>query len=122
MSAYDYYKFYLKAEDLMGKSHMVKVCKAYPKKFFTETRLVIEFEGKRKALKLNETQAEAMMDITGTEHERQWIGAEVTLTPAKLFNGKQTIKVTGKTHVLKAGLDTPAATRPAKNAPVEVGQ
>jgi hypothetical protein len=107
MSAYDYYKFYLKAEDLMGKSHMVKVSKAYPKKFFTETKLVLEFEGKRKALKLNETQAEAMMDITGTEHERQWVGAEVTLTPAKLFNGKQTIKVTGKTHVLTAKVNQP---------------
>lgn len=100
MSAYDYYQFYLKPEDLRGQEHTVKITKAYPKKFFTETKLVLEFENKRKAMKLNSTQAEAMMDITGTEHEKQWIGKEITLSDKVMFNGKRTIKITAKAAAL----------------------
>lgn len=93
MSAYDYYKFYLKPEDLLGKTHVVKITKAYPKKFFGDEKLVLEFEGKRKALKLNETHAQDMMTITGTEHESQWVGVTITLTDKKSFNGGHTIKI-----------------------------
>lgn len=93
MSAYDYYKFYLKPEDLLGKAHVVKISKVYPVNFFGEKKLVMEFEGKRKALKVSAAQAEDMMTITGTEHERQWIGTEITLTDVRVFNGKHTIGI-----------------------------
>ena len=89
---------------------MVKVTKAYPQNFFGDKKLVLEFEGKRKALKLNETQAEDMMTITGTEHERQWIGAEIVLTDKRNFNG---------THTIHIGMSRPAVKQEAaRNVPI----
>lgn len=102
MSAYDYYKFYLKPEDLRGQEHTVKIVSVYPGKFYNpktrkeDTKLVMVFDGKKKELVLNSTQAGEMMTITGTEHERQWIGTEITLAAGTGFNGKQTIKIKAK--------------------------
>jgi hypothetical protein len=121
MSAYDYYKFYLKPEDLQGKEHTVKVSKVYPDLFYNpktrreERKLVLEFEGKRKAMVLNATQAGAMMQLTGTEHERQWIGAVLTLTAGAGFNARQTIKI-GTAHAAEALFKAQV------NQPLEVGQ
>ena len=101
MSAYDFYKFYLKPEDLRGSTHTVKISSVYPGKFYNpktrkeESKLVLMFEGKKKEMVLNATQAGEMMAITGTEHERQWIGAEIVLSAGAGFNGKQTIRISG---------------------------
>jgi hypothetical protein len=122
MSAYDYYKFYLKPEDLQGKEHTVKVAKVYPDLFYNpktrkeERKLVLEFEGKKKAMVLNATQAGMMMYITSTEHERQWIGTEIVLTAATGFNAKQTIRITA---VVKAEAEKLFNAPVSRNVPVE---
>lgn len=101
MSAFDYYKFFLKVADLLDKEHTVKISKVYvhpvynPNTRKTENKLALSFENRKKDMILNATQADALMSISGTEHEQKWIGTEITLAACVGFNNKKTIKISG---------------------------
>lgn len=101
MSAFEYYKFFLKVDDLQGKEHTVKVARVYVHQVYNpntrkqEPKLAMSFENRKKDMILNATQADAMMSITGTEHEQKWIGAEITLAACVGFNNKKTIRIMG---------------------------
>ncbi len=100
MSVMKYYKLYLKPEDLQGRTVTVKICKVYPEDHYSikDKRelevLVLEFEGKKRAMILNRSQADDLSRVTGEEDDEQkWVGQVVSLSPLKGYNGKQTIKV-----------------------------
>lgn len=122
MSVQKYYKLYLKPEDLKGKTATVKISKVYEEYHYNlKARadvacLVLEFEGKVRAMILNPTQADDVTRATGEEvDETKWIGQYISISPAKGYSGKTTIKVTKP--IRAEGVFTAR-----KNVPVEVGQ
>jgi hypothetical protein len=101
MTIQTYYKLYLKPEDLQGKTATVKISKVYEEQHYNlKARkdiacLVIEFEGKMRALILNPTQADDVTRVTGEDtDENKWIGHFISISPVKGYSGKTTIKVT----------------------------
>lgn len=100
MSVYDYYDIYLKADDLRGESHAVKVERVAvkefpnPRTFKQEKKIVLKFERRRPLMILNSTQAAAIMKIAGTDDERKWCAVEFVITAGRAVNGKNTIVVT----------------------------
>lgn len=100
MSIKKYYKLYLKPEDLQGKTATVKISKVTPEFHYSikDKReiemLVLEFEGKKRAMILNRAQADDLSRVTGEEEEDQkWVGHVISLSPIKGYSGKQTIKI-----------------------------
>jgi hypothetical protein len=102
-SAYDVYTFYLEPADLKGQSHSVKIMKAHVEPVFDPNlkrgvpRILLSFENRKKVLPLNKTQVGALIEIFGTDDYSQWLGKEITLTPATASNRKDTIAITSKT-------------------------
>jgi hypothetical protein len=68
----------LKAADLQGNEPVVKIATVEQKKFDDGNKLVITFEGKKKALVCNKTNANRIASAYGTDTDA-WIGKEVTL-------------------------------------------
>jgi hypothetical protein len=68
----------LKAADLQGAEPVVKIEKVEMKKFDDGNKLVIAFEGKKKALVCNKTNANRIAHAYGTDTDA-WIGKEITL-------------------------------------------
>lgn len=101
-SAYDVYTFYLEPADLKGQSHAVKIIKAHVEPVFDPIlkkgvlRIVLSFENRKKVMPLNKTQVGALIEIFGTDDYSQWVGKEITLTPATATNRKYTIAITSK--------------------------
>ena len=99
-SAYDLYTFYLDPEDLRGQSHSVKISQVKPGAVFDPIlkrdvqKLIVTFDGRKKALPLNKTQVTALIEITGTDDYTKWTGADIIITPAQARNNKQTITIT----------------------------
>ena len=100
MSVNKYYKLYLKPEDLQGRTVTVKISKVSPEPHYDlkekcdVEKLELTFEGKRRVLILNRSQADDLSRVTGEEDDEQkWIGQVVSLSPLKGYNGKQTIKI-----------------------------
>jgi len=124
---YDYYRLYLKVSDLQGKTVTVKVSRVSveahysPKAKREENCIVLDFEGKKRALILNRGQADDMTRITNEEDETRWVGTEITLAPVKGLGGRDTIKVGHKALGNAAGLFKGAAVM-KKNQPLEVGK
>ena len=58
--------------------------------------MVLSFENRKKKMPLNKTQAGKLIEILGTDDYSQWVGAEITLTPALASNRKDTIAITSK--------------------------
>lgn len=101
MTIQNYYKLYLKPEDLQGKTATVKISKVYPELHYDlktrkdVQRLVLEFEGKQRAMILNPAQADDVTRATGEDtDETKWIGHYISISPLKGYSGKNTIKVT----------------------------
>ena len=101
-SAFDVYEFYLDPADLKGQSHTVKIATVQVTPVFDPItrkgipRVVLSFESRKKKMPLNKTQAAALIEILGTDDYSQWGKAEITLTPAKASNRKDTISITSK--------------------------
>ncbi len=99
-SVYDLFVFLLQASDLQGKSHALTIAAVdvedvyNPRAKRPQPALVITFEHARKHMKLNKTQAAALMAITGTDDYSKWPGTQVVLTPALSPNGQETITIT----------------------------
>lgn len=88
----------LKATDLQGHEPTVIIEKVEMKKFDSSNKLVITFEGKKKALVCNKTNANRIAFAYGTNTDN-WIGREITLyTDLVDFQGKavEAIRVRAK--------------------------
>ncbi len=78
----------LKAADLQGHEPVVVIETVEMKKFDTGNKLVISFEGKKKALVCNKTNANRIAHFYGTNTDG-WIGKELILyTDLVDFQGK----------------------------------
>lgn len=78
----------LKAADLQGHEPTVVIADVQMKKFNESNKLVITFEGKKKALICNKTNANRIAHAFGTNTDN-WIGREVVLfTDLVDFQGK----------------------------------
>ena len=99
-SALDIYTFYLEAAALRGQSHALTVAAATlkdvwdPRAKRAVPHIILTFAKAKRVMKLNKTQAGAMIEITGTDDYTRWPGARVILTPAPSPNGKETIMIT----------------------------
>lgn len=100
MSAFDYYEFYLEVKDLKDQAHVVKIERVRVAEFYNnrdrknEKKIVLHFVNRRKRMVLNKTQAAAVMEISGTDDEKKWVGVELVLTGGRASNGKETIIIT----------------------------
>lgn len=88
----------LKAADLQGNEPTVTIANVEMKKFDNGNKLVISFEGKKKSLVCNKTNANRIAFAFGTNTDN-WIGQQVTLfTDMVDFQGKlvEAIRVRAK--------------------------
>lgn len=87
---------HLIAEDLGGKPIVVTISAWDVQRFHLptgeETKPILRFQGAKKFLILNKTNAETLTRLTGSERLDDWIGARVQLVPGSI-NGKKTIIV-----------------------------
>jgi hypothetical protein len=68
----------LKAADLQGREIPVTIANVAMKKFDNGNKLVLHFEGKKKTLVCNKTNAKRISSMYGTNTDL-WIGNEITL-------------------------------------------
>lgn len=98
-STKDLFTFYLKAEDLKNRSHLVAVEETgiidvfNPRAKRNEPRLYLRFYKAKLTMLINKTQAVALERITGTDDYSQWIGHQVIISPATTANGAGTILI-----------------------------
>jgi len=98
-STKDLFTFYLSADDLKGRSHLVTIedVKIYdvfnPRARKNEPRLGIRFHKARLTMLINKTQAIGLEMITGTDDYTRWIGHQLIISPAPSANGRDTIAV-----------------------------
>lgn len=95
----DLYTYYLTAEQLLGKSHVVHIAACTVEELWNrqtkrkESKLVLRFHGKKLALVCNKTQAAALEQITGSDDFSKWVGHSITLSPGKAPTGANTIVI-----------------------------
>lgn len=98
-SIHDLFTFYLKAEQLQGRSVTVHIESCTVEQVFNprtkrnEPKLLIRFHGKKLGLLANKTSAAALERITGTDDYTKWVGHDVTLSPSKSVSGMDTIVI-----------------------------
>ncbi len=81
---------YLKAADLDGHEPVVVIATVEEKEFDDGTKLLISFQGKKKSLVANKTNAGRIAYIHGDETD-DWVGKEIQLyTELVPFQGKET--------------------------------
>ncbi len=108
---------YLKADDLQGKSYLLRIVSVSVEKLrqFDGTqawKVVLTFDKAQKLLILNKTQCKALTDITGSEQFQGWQGITVKLSPVTAQNGKPTI------HIAKVRMAEPLSKPEEKASPV----
>lgn len=88
---------WLKAADLQGRAHRLKVERATVEEVrqqdgSKELKIIVAFEKAKKRLICNKTQALALADAAHTEEFARWAGLTVVLEPA-VSRGKDTINI-----------------------------
>jgi hypothetical protein len=83
---------YLSAADLGGKELTLKIAEAELETLKTldgkeNQKVVLYFHKQKKALPLNVTNFNSVMDITGEDDTENWPGCEITLYPTKATMG-----------------------------------
>jgi len=97
-TAYDVFTFYLSPSHIT-EPRTVTIEKVEIKELYSSFEgqsvpaMIVHFHKARRVLKLNKTQALALMDITGTDDHTKWAGTTVTLSKVKIKGGKETIKI-----------------------------
>lgn len=77
----------LKADDLKGRSHLLKISEVRLVKFDDGAKLVLSFDGREKELVCNKTNAQMIASKLGEDYE-EWSGSEIEVYPDKTqFNG-----------------------------------
>jgi hypothetical protein len=96
----DLYTFYLTAEHLQGRSHVVHIHSVSIEELWNrqtkrkEHKLLLRFHGKKLLLACNKTQATQVERITGTDDYTKWPGHTLLLSPGKAPTGAATITIT----------------------------
>lgn len=81
---------YLKAADLQNKRLAVTIDSVEIQKIGEDQRPVVRFVGKDKGLVLNKTNANMIIEITGSEETEDWHGHRIVLYVAKVdYQGKR---------------------------------
>lgn len=81
---------YLRAHDLGDKQPVVIIDKVTAETVGEDTKLVVYFRGKDKGLVLNKTNANSIMEITGSPITEEWTGHRIMLVTAKVeYQGKR---------------------------------
>ncbi len=117
-SIHEFFDFYLSAEDLQEKSHLVTIEYARPADVFNprarknETKLSVRFYKAKLLLIINKTQALSLETITGTDDYTKWAGHQVLITPVAAPNGKDTIAISRPPEKPKEKPPTPPAAQP----------
>ena len=110
---------YIKAADLQGRDVTVTISNAEMEKLGDDTKLVVRFKGKDKAMVFNRTNFDRVSFLYGDETD-DWIGKSVTITTEfAQFNGK-----TGPALRIKPPTNpaAPARTRPASENPADLNE
>ena len=77
----------LKADDLKGRSHLLRISEVRLVKFDDGAKLVLSFDGREKELVCNKTNAQMIASKCGDDYDR-WVGEELEVYPDKTqFNG-----------------------------------
>ncbi len=77
----------LKADDLKGRAHKLKISEVDTAKFDNGMKLVLKFEGKEKGLVLNKTNAKVVAKYYGKD-TLGWVGKPIEIFPTETeFNG-----------------------------------
>jgi len=77
----------LKAEDLKGRTHKLMISEVGTAKFKEGVKISLKFQGKKKALVLNKTNARVIAKYHGKNTDG-WIGKEIEIFPTETeFNG-----------------------------------
>lgn len=89
---------FLHADDLKGQAFTLTITSVTFEEVTNfrkekETKALVHFQGARKALLLNVTQARKIAEIAGSQQFAHWSGVEVMLRPGRATNGKPTILV-----------------------------
>ena len=108
---------WLKASDLQGRAHRLKVKSATVEEVRQmdggkEMMIVVAFDGAKKRLIANKTQALALADAAKTEEFNRWAGLTVILEPA-VSRGKDTINIRQLPPAQGNGAGAAAAQSPA---------
>lgn len=99
---------FLKAEDLGGKSPVVRIERVEVKDFDDGKKLIIHFEGKDKALVANKTNSAIIAEVLGSSDTDDWEGKKIVLTTKKVeFQGKLV-------PAIRVSLDPPKSTQATK--------
>jgi len=98
---------WIKAEDLQGRAVTVTIREVGVQEFRQrdgsyKVAIVLAFEGARKRMICNVTQAKAVAAIVGSERLGEWPGHTVTLAPSRAPNGRPTIAVLAPSKLTEA--------------------
>lgn len=98
----------LKAADLQGREHTVVIATVELKEFNDGNKLVLSFQGAKKTMVCNKTNANRIAYMHGTNTDG-WIGKEITLYPDLVdFQGKTVEAIRVRPPVARAA-------QPARN-------
>jgi len=96
----------LKAADLQGREIPVVISDVSMKKFDNGNKLILTFEGKKKTLVCNKTNANRIAHFYGTNTDG-WVGKEVILYPDLVdFQGKSVEAIRVKARARSAKVET----------------
>jgi len=112
----------LKAADLQGQEITVVIDKIDMKKFDNGNKLIITFQGKKKCLVCNKTNANRIAFAYGTNTDN-WIGREITLyTDIVDFQGqmREAIRVRAKKSVAATSPQRPVGAAEASGFDDEI--
>ncbi len=73
---------FLKASDLRGKLHTVRIEKTSLQEFQGKVSIILSFVDKKKTLRLNKVNAMALSKVLGDDTDK-WRGATIELTPSQ---------------------------------------
>ena len=114
---------FLRGTDLQG-AVTVTIARVVVEQIGDDRKLVVYFEGARRALPLNRTNATSIAEIVGSDETDQWPGTQVSLRPTPvLFQGKTTpaIRVYPASVTARPPAPAPAPARPAPTRAPEQG-
>lgn len=101
---------FIKSVDLEGRDVTLEVKAVRSEEIDGKAKAVLSFQGTKKEMVMNRTNAEAIKLMFGRETDN-WIGKKITVFPATIadpFNGGTTtaIRVRGSPHISKAATAT----------------
>jgi hypothetical protein len=108
----------IKATDLKGLEHTVVIETVTKKEFDNGSKLILTFQGRKKSLVCNRTNAKRIAFTHGTNTDH-WIGREIILYPEVVdFKGEPTLAVRVKARIMGRA-PTP---EPVRQVSVAAGQ